>query len=135
MLTLEQLQRIQQRVAERTGGEAGVRDIDSLRRVQMRPLAQKRGIPQYPTLFNQVAALMQGIAFEKPFVSSNRRTAFLAAACALRQRGWRLQANADDLARVMKGIELGITTWHRITVWLKGNVERTGRRGKTDGAS
>lgn len=124
MLTLDEAIWLQAKMAESTGGTAGVEDQEKLRRVLQRPYAMDGGVPKYPALLQKAAVLMQGILFERPFVSANRRTALAAAAVVLHPAGYRLRVEASDYERFAKGVEMGITSWHRVAAWLKGHVVR-----------
>lgn len=124
MMTLDEAIWLQAKMVESTGGKAGITDKKKLQQVLQRPNAMDGVVPKYPALLQKVSVLMQGILFERPFVSANRRTALAAAAIVLHASGYRLQVEASDYDRFVKGVELGITSWHRVTAWLKGHVVR-----------
>lgn len=122
MLTLNEVRWLQAKMVEITGGTAGVVDEKKLQRILARPHATDGIVPKYPALLQKVSVLMQGILFERPFVSGNRRTALAAAAMILHNSGYQLRVEASDYERFVKGVEMGITSWHRVTAWLKGHV-------------
>lgn len=124
MLTLHEAIWLQAKMVESTGGTAGVREPEKLQQILARPNAMDGVVPKYPALLQKAAVLMQGILFERPFVSGNRRTALAAAAVVLHASGYRLQVEASDYERFVKGVEMGITSWHRVAAWLKGHVVR-----------
>lgn len=124
MLSVDEAIALQEKVAAARGETVGVDDPNRLRAVLSWPYASTNGLPNYPTLFNKVAVLMQGLIYHKPFCSSNADVAFRCAERILAENGYKLRADPADVERLTKGIELGITTWQRITVWLKRNTVR-----------
>lgn len=118
---------IQRVVAERFGDPAGVADPDGLAWALARPFATNGGIPSYPTFFNKVSALFQGLLLRRPFAGANRRTAFCIAALLLKERGYRLVCEPKEVQTLVTGVEMGFTTYHRITVWIKKHAVREGR--------
>ena len=96
-------------------------------RALSRPFAEKNGIPTYPTYFNKVSALFQSLLEHRPFAGANRRTALVITALLLEEKGYRLRADADGLKPLLLGMELGFTTWHRVSAWIKGHTTRIAR--------
>src|SRR5690625_3790399 len=127
MLTLDEARWLQKKLIETTGGTAEVGDEKKLQQILARPYAVEGVVPKYPALLQKVSVMMQGILFERPFVSGNRRTALAAAAIVLHASGYRLRVEAADYEKFVKGVEIGITSWHRVTAWLKGHVVREHR--------
>ena len=103
MLTLDEAVWLQAKIVEATGGTAGVKDPDKLQRILQRPNAMDGGVPKYPALLQKAAILMQGMLYERPFVSGNRRTALAAVAIVLHASGYRLRVEASDYERFAKG--------------------------------
>ena len=127
MLTLDQAVWLQSEIVKSTGGTAGIADEKKLVQILARPHAVDGVVPKYPALLQKISVMMQGILFERPFVSANRRTALAAAATVLHASGYRLRVEAPDYERFAQGVELGITSWHRVTAWLKGHTVREQR--------
>ena len=124
MILPHEAEAIQRIVAEAFGDPVGVRDAAALERALSRPFAEKNGIPTYPTYFNKVSALFQSLVEHRPFSGSNRRTAVVITALLLEAKGYRLRADADRLKPMLTGMELGFTTWHRVSAWIKGHTVR-----------
>lgn len=124
MIGIDEAAAVQEEVALAFGEPAGIVDHAALARALARPFATENGIPRYPAFLNKVSILLQGLLDAKPFAGANRRTAIVIAALLLEERGYRLQADVKDVERLMVGLELGFTSWHRTTAWLKGRVER-----------
>lgn len=128
MIKPSEAERIQQRVAESFDDRAGLRSKADLEWVLARPFALNNGIPAYPTFFNKLSALVQGMLERRPFVGANRRTALCLAALLLREKGYKLRFTQDELDRLIKGVELGFTSTHRIAIWIKSHTVREARR-------
>lgn len=124
MLSVEQLVDAYRAVAVSTGEKIIELGHQALTEVAAKPFALRQGLPAYPTLLNKIAALVQGIVFEKPFPDHNREVARHAMESLLRENGYRLTTTDEALDRLMVGVELGITSTHRITIWLKQHTER-----------
>lgn len=122
MITAEKVVSIHGTLSDQQGAPAV--DLEKLRAVLAKPLATQSGLPRYPTLFNKVAVLMQGLVFERPFTEANRETAVQCARLLLERHGYALSVDETEFDRLAKGIELGFTTWQRITVWIKKNTTR-----------
>ena len=116
--------RIQEVVAGAFGDPVGVRDPEGLAWALARPFATQRGIPAYPTFFNKVSALLIGLLERRPFAGANRRTAVCIALLLLDRQGYRLAFERRELEALITGVELGFTTYHRVTVWIKGHARR-----------
>lgn len=122
MITISEARLIQREVATAFGDCVGVGDEAALKEALARPFATDRGVPVYPTFFNKVGALLQGILEHKPFKGANRRTALCVAALLLQQKGYTLRFEQGALEVLFTGIELGFTTNHRVTAWIKGHT-------------
>lgn len=130
MVHPDEAELVQRVVAEAFGEPAGVRDPEALRQALARPLAHQNGIPVYPTYFNKVAALFQSLVERRPFAGANRRTALVIVALLLEEKGYRLQIDVDRLKPMLVGMELGFTSWHRVSAWIKqSTVRRAPLRG------
>jgi|GEM_PF-2376341 Prophage maintenance system killer protein len=124
MILPHEAEAIQQVVAETFGDPVGVRDEKALREALARPFATQQGIPSYPTYFGKVGALLQALVERKPFAGANRRTALVIAALLLEERGYRLKPDPGRLKALMTGMELGFTSPHRVSAWIKENTVR-----------
>lgn len=128
MIQPHEAELIQRIVAETFGEPVGVRDPEALRQALARPFAHQNGIPVYPTYFNKVAALFQSMVERRPFAGANRRTALVIVALLLEEKGYRLQVDVDRLKPMLLGMELGFTTWHRVSAWIKQSTVRAAPR-------
>lgn len=118
---------VQRVVAQAFGDPVGVRDAAALERALARPFATREGIPVYPTFFNKLSALLVGLTEARPFAGANRRTALCLVALLLKEKGYRFSPPPGEVRTVFQGVELGFTTWHRVTVWIKRHAKRESR--------
>lgn len=119
---------IQEEVAKAFGDRVGVRDEAALHRALGRPFARDNGLPAYPTLFNKVSILLYSLLEARPFEGGNRRTALCIVALVLRENGYTLHCSAEDVKPLLQGVEIGFTSWHRVTAWIKGHTRRERRK-------
>jgi len=119
-LTPEQVLFIHSRLVAETGGSHGVRDLGLLESAVARPRATFDGKELYPDLFMKVAALMDSLINNHPFVDGNKRTGVTAAGLFLRINGWKLSAASKDLEVVTlrvatKDMQIAeLATWFRV---------------------
>lgn len=115
---------VQEAAALAFGEPVGVKDPQALEEVLSRPFVARGGVPVYPTFFNKLSALLVGMVQARPFAGANRRTALLIVALLLKERGYRFSPPSGEAKALMQGIELGFTTWHRVTLWIKRHARR-----------
>lgn len=84
-LTVDEVGAIQERLAERYGGSAELRDAGLLDSAVYRP---RTG--HYTDLAAQAAALLEALVLFRPYRFANLRLAFFAADVFLRLNGWRI---------------------------------------------
>lgn len=121
MMTFEETLKIYEKVTSQTAPPVNKKALQS---ILLKPYATRSGLPAYPTLFNKIAVCMQGMLFEKPFEIHNREVALQCVQYMLQQHSYVLRASNDDIESFVHGIEIGFTTWHRITAWLKQHTVR-----------
>lgn len=124
MILASEAATVQREVALAFGDPVGVRDARGLETALARPFAVQNGIPVYPTFFNKLSALLMGLLDARPFEGANRRTALCIVALLLNEKGYRFCPPADEAKALIHGVELGFTTWHRVTVWIKRHAKR-----------
>lgn len=123
-MTVEQVRALHHQVAGELGGEGGVRDRSALEEALRRPSATRQGIPVHPTLLSQVAALFDALLERRPFAAYNRCTALVAALALLDEKGYRLRATPDEMARLIKSVEVGLLSNGRLMIWFKSHLVR-----------
>lgn len=89
-LTPQKVLFIHDQVVKRTGGSHGVRDIGLVESAVYRPQATFDREDLYKTIFDKVAALLQSLLKNHPFVDGNKRTALTSAGLFLSLNGYKL---------------------------------------------
>ena len=102
----------------RRGGAHGVRDLAMLESAVTRPQATFGGKDLYPDLFTKVAALLDSLINDHPFVDGNKRTGVTAVALFLRRNGYRLKAGHADVEKFTLQVAASRTELKEIADWL-----------------
>ena len=121
-LTLDEVLGIHADQIRTYGGGSGVRDLDLLRSALAMPETTFDGEYLHPSVFEMAAAYLFHIARNHPFVDGNKRTALMCALVFLGLNGERLQADADELYRLVEGVAAGSVEKAEVTVFLKRNA-------------
>ena len=121
-LTIEEVLRLHDRVIERTGGSAGVRDRGALESAVAQPQMTFGGDDLYPTLPEKAATLCFSLAMNHPFVDGNKRTAHAAMEVFLILNGFEIRSSVDDQEAMMLSLATGILKREGLTEWLEQQV-------------
>lgn len=118
-LTRDEALAIHERVIERFGGEAGLRDPGLLESALYRP---RTGY--YADLPSMAAALFESLLKTHAFADGNKRVAFFATDVFLRVNGWRLVVDPDEAhAFLVEGLTEGALDYERILTWIRESLE------------
>ena len=112
-LSPEQLLFLHARLIDETGGSQGVRDLNMLLSALGRPGASYDNRDLYPDIYTKVAALMDSLIRNHPFLDGNKRTGIIAAVIFLRMNGYQLEATNTELEEFTLGVA---KSKHRIEV-------------------
>jgi len=99
-LSTDEVLYLHDRILERFGGEAGVRDAGQLECALYRP---RTG--HYPDLAAMATALFESIVLTRPFEAANRATAFFSMDTFVRLNGWKLSVEPRAAYRVLTTLE------------------------------
>jgi death-on-curing protein len=106
-----------------TDGHTFVRDLHLLNSAARRPSLWLFGEPQFPTIYDKAAALLESLAYHHLFADGNKRTAVRAVVQFFALNGyrptWTEAEQYDFILEVAQG-KLGI---EQIAAWLEGRVE------------
>ena len=117
-LTLDELLAIHERVLERFGGSAGVRDLGLAESALYRPQSG-----YYDDIVAMAAALFESLLMNHAFVDGNKRAAFFATDVFLRLNGWRLEVDdREAYAFLIGGLEMGTLDRDALDEWLRGSI-------------
>lgn len=129
-LGLDELEAIHQRLIERFGGTAGMRDRGLLDSALHRPQSG-----YYADLVEMAAALFESLLMNHPFVDGNKRVAFFATDVFLRLNGWKFDVDADAAHAFLIGLlEQGQCDFDRLAPWLRALLQAlpSSRSGPAD---
>ena len=119
-LSVDEVLAIHDRILERFGGPAGVRDAGLLESALYRPQTG-----YYADIAEMAAALFESLLINHPFVDGNKRVAFFATDVFLRLNGWRL--DVDDAAAhafVIGLLETHATPYDRLLPWIRAHLRK-----------
>ncbi len=122
-LTVEQVLFIHARLIAETSGTHGVRELGLLISAVARPQAVFGGQDLYPDLFSKAAALLESLVGNHAFVDGNKRTAITAAGLFLRNNGYRLAADNQQLEAFTLQCARRLVSLDQIAFWLKSHSE------------
>lgn len=119
-LTLDEVLAIHERLIERFGGSAGVRDHGLLESALFRPQTG-----YYEDLAETAAALLESLLMNHPFVDGNKRVAFFSTDVFLALNGWKLEVDDREAhAHLIRLLEENRISLEELTVWIRSNVKR-----------
>jgi death-on-curing protein len=114
-LSVHEVLAIHDRLIERFGGPAGLRDPGMLESALFRP---RTGY--YEDLASMATALFESLLMNHPFVDGNKRVAFFATDVFLRLNGHKLQVDADSAHRFLIDLlETGRCDFERLLPWIR----------------
>ena len=117
-LTTQDILGIHHILIDRYGGMPGVRDMGSVEAAVFRPQSG-----YYNDIVEEVAALLESLLINHPFVDGNKRVAFAACDVFLRINGYKLKARPSWIfEHMMKWIELKENRWQTIIKDLRKQI-------------
>ena len=117
-LSRDQILRIHAFQIERFGGLAGLRDNSGLEAAVSRPQMIFGGEDLYPDVAAKVAALMQSLVMNHPFIDGNKRVGAHAALLFVHANGTELQISPDDLTTMTLDLARGELNREELTIWF-----------------
>jgi death-on-curing protein len=118
-LSVDEVLAIHERLIERFGGAAGVRDLGLLESALYRPQTG-----YYDDVIGMAAALFESLLMNHPFVDGKTRVAFFTTDVFLRLNGWKLEF--DDVAAyefLIGHLEEGTADFGNLEAWLRDSVK------------
>jgi death-on-curing protein len=117
-LSKSQLLHLHQRLIERFGGPAGLRDEGALDSALARPQATFDGEDLYPTLAEKAAAFFHSLISNHPFRDGNKRLSAISAELFLLVNGLELAAADEELEELVMSSARGELAVEQIAIWL-----------------
>ncbi|MFT5138762.1 MAG: death-on-curing protein [Rhodothermales bacterium] len=117
-LSLDEVIEIHERLIERFGGTAGLRDKGLLQSALFRPQTG-----YYENLTEMAAALFESLISNHAFVDGNKRIAFFTCDVFLRLNGWKLKVTADQGETFIVGsLERGECDYEHLLPWIQRHL-------------
>ena len=110
---------IHERILDRFGGAGGLRDWGLLNSAVNRLRATFDEKDLYPDIFTKAAALGHSLILNHPFVDGNKRTAWEAMHTFIEENEYSLQAEYDEIIKLMLKIEDKSLGVGQIASWLQ----------------
>ena len=109
-------------VVKESGGANGLRDEGTLESALQRPFQTFGGEDLYLTIFEKVAALMESLIVNHPFVDGNKRTGYVLGRILLLENGFDITADENMRYDFVIAIASGEMHYDEILAWLKQNT-------------
>jgi len=122
-LTLEELLRLYERLMQRTGGSAGIRDRGGIESALAQPQITFGGDDLYPSLADKAAALGFSLMMNHPFIDGNKRIGHAAMELFLLLNGHEIVAPVDEQEQVILQVASGELSRGEFTEWVAAHSE------------
>lgn len=117
-LSVDEALAIHEKLIERFGGSAGVRDHGLLESALFRPQTG-----YYDDLPSMAAALFESLLLNHAFVDGNKRVAFFATDVFLRLNGWKIAVDGIEAHRfLISNLEAGSCNFETLQDWIRENL-------------
>ena len=103
----------------RYGGATGLRDRGALESALARPFQGFGDQDAYPDPLAKVAALLESLATNHPFVDGNKRIALVLALYLLEELGFQLTAEGEARYQLVIAVASGQLRFEGIVEWLR----------------
>ena len=123
-MTVDEVLAIHERLVEKFGGLAGVRDAGLLESALFRPQTG-----YYRDLAEMGTALFESLLMNHPFVDGNKRVAFFATDVFFRLNGWKLAVDAGKAHRfLIRLLESGTCDFDHLVPWIRRSLAKASKR-------
>jgi len=118
-LSLDEAIAIHERLIDKFGGTAGIRDKGLLESALFRPQTG-----YYEDLAQMAAALFESLISNHAFVDGNKRVAFFTCDVFLRLNGWKLEVDSDAGYEFIVGsLEQGLCDYEHLLPWIQQHLQ------------
>ncbi|MDX1990897.1 MAG: type II toxin-antitoxin system death-on-curing family toxin [bacterium] len=109
---------------EVTGGQPHIRDVHLLYSALRRPAMVLFGQPQFPTLYDKAAALMESLAYHHLFGDGNKRTAVQAVTLFFERNGYCFDYDPERDYEYVLEVAQGQHDAEQIAAWLQARARK-----------
>jgi death-on-curing protein len=121
-LSIHEVLALHERIAERSGGGIGLRDLGLLESALAPPRQSFGGTDLYPSLVEKAAALGFSLIANHPFVDGNKRIGHAAMEIFLVLNGHEIDANVNEQERVVLAVAAGEMAREQFADWLREHL-------------
>lgn len=124
MISIEGVIQLHEKLINKFGGAAGIRDMEALKSSLLRPYQTFNGSELYPTTLHKASALVESILINHPFIDGNKRLGYFLMRLILLQNKLDIKASEDDKYFFILGIAKGDIKFEEIYHWLEVQVTK-----------
>ncbi|WP_397547876.1 type II toxin-antitoxin system death-on-curing family toxin [Rhodothermus marinus] len=121
-LTLPEVLELYHQIMAKSGGKAGIRDLDALESALAQPRLTFEGRELYPTLAEKAAALGYALIRNHPFLDGNKRIGHAAMEVFLVLNGFEISADIDEQEDVVLKVASGELSREVLATWLQEHL-------------
>ena len=125
-ISLEVVLELHHELIHRTGGSAGIRDLNGLKSALAQPRMTFGGQDLYPTLVEKAAALGFSLIQNHPFVDGNKRVGHAVMELFLYLHGFEIDAPADEQETIILQVAASQRSRADLVQWLEQHLKEKG---------
>lgn len=110
-------------IIKKSGGLDGVRDLEGLESAVFAPLQTFEDKELFPTELEKIARLGFGLASNHAFVDGNKRIGALVMQIMLKENGYNLVLQEDELADLYISVASGETSEKELLLWIQRHLK------------
>ena len=122
MITVKEVEEIHKTLIDSFGGAHGIRDFAALDSALARPFQTFDGKELLPTPIQKVAALIESILINHPFIDGNKRTGYVLMRLLLMRYNLDINASQTEKYDFVISIASGHQNFENIIAWLNKHV-------------
>jgi len=122
--SVEQVERLHERVLDVTGGERGDLSRSNLEYVLDAVKEMGEELDVRNALTKKAAFLLYNLISQHPFVNGNKRTAFELVKLFLRLNGYEIKAKSREIYSILADIAAGKVSLNRAEEWIATNLAK-----------
>ena len=120
--TLEQVERLHNRILESTGGEPGHLSKSNLEYLLQSVKAIGEKLDRRKAIVKKSTFLLNNLVTLHPFINGNKRTALELVRLFVRLNGYDIKARSDEVYTLLAGLGGGKVTQTNLEKWIETNL-------------
>ena len=120
--TLEQVERLHNRILESTGGEPGHLSMSNLEYLLQSVKAIGEKLDRRKAIVKKATFLLNNLVTLHPFINGNKRTALELVRLFLRLNGYDIKAGSDEVYTLLARLAGGKLTQTNLEKWIETNL-------------